>query len=144
MNGSYIAQIFQYRKLNALAHTIHKNIHIYIHVIHTWKTWCAQICGTAYWKREVLNWALKSDSMAILHKLPCKIFTLQSNSRGDNCYFCCSHEYHWVWTHRISSQNELTALRRVDQHMGISQICYWRKVTTTKGDNPYCATIRKW
>ena len=35
MDGSCIAQIFPSKKLNALAHTIHANIHTVINIIHT-------------------------------------------------------------------------------------------------------------
>ena len=34
MGCSYKAQIFPLRKLTALAHTIHTNIHTYIHIIY--------------------------------------------------------------------------------------------------------------
>ena len=35
MGGSCIEQIFPFRKLDALAHTIHANIHTHIHIVHT-------------------------------------------------------------------------------------------------------------
>lgn len=69
MDGSYITQIFPLRKLGALAHTVHANIHTYIHTIYTRKTWSALICGKACRKKNALSWTSKTYRVGRFHKV---------------------------------------------------------------------------
>ena len=50
MDGSCIAQIFPSRKLNALAHTIHANIHIDINIIYPDPTYTHIMVRLDLWK----------------------------------------------------------------------------------------------
>ena len=75
-DGSCIAQIFPSRKVNALAHTIHANIHTDINIMYpSTHTHTHTHHGPPRFvempveKRKVLSWVLKSERVGRLRKL---------------------------------------------------------------------------